>query len=85
MTKASSGLSSFSILLTSLMGPVLILMGFLARRMAVMRAVLILGFWAKLLGKEARQVGQLVLPCWPHFWKQTRQKLCWQGAVTGLR
>ncbi len=46
----------------TLAGPPSVLTGFLARRMAKVSAVLILGFWANLAGKGARQEGQVFLP-----------------------
>lgn len=72
---ASSGLSlslirSVALLLEGSCTPCL------AIRMAVVRAVLILGLPANLAGKELRQVGHVFLPCATHFLKQARQKLC---------
>ena len=35
-----------------------------------------LGFCVNFVGKGARQVGHVFLPCCPHLLKQPRQKLC---------
>jgi hypothetical protein len=46
--------------------------------------VLILGLLIMDFGSSARQVGHCFLPWLAHFRKHFKQKLCWQGAVTGL-
>jgi len=55
-----------------------------AMRMAQTSAALMRGLERTDGGMGARQVGQDVLDCCTHLVKQTRQKLCWQGACRSL-